>query len=174
MTAPEGKWPTVAKVEGFVAELSAAQGVTLHIANQDLLESALALPHQPYYETFWDKLAAMVRSIAANHALRDGNKRLAYTVLHSTLCVNGYWWLWSQEDGEALTLRIAQGDDDFRWLSAFLERWHILEGDVFDDIPLTQLIEAIDRAREAAIASHPDADRLLQRISGEARGPHGA
>ena len=62
------------------------------IESRALLESALGLPHQPYYETFADKLAALVRSIACNHALADGNKRLAMTVLHSTLRYNRKLW----------------------------------------------------------------------------------
>jgi prophage maintenance system killer protein len=77
------------------------------IENQSYLESALGLPHQPYYGSFYNRLAAMVRSIAANHALVDGNKRLAVTVLHSTLLVNGYVYLWSNEDAVSLVLRCA-------------------------------------------------------------------
>lgn len=84
------------------------------------LESALALPHQPYYETFADKAAALTRSIACNHGLVDGNKRLAVTVLKSALLSNNYIWLWSDEDAEAAILRLAEGDSDFRWLSEFI------------------------------------------------------
>lgn len=80
------------------------------------IESALALPHQPYYETFADKSAALTRSIACNHGLVDGNKRLAVTVLKSALLSNGYIWLWSDDDAEAAILRLAEGDSDFRWL----------------------------------------------------------
>lgn len=99
---PEGQvakylWPDFEQVVGVLYEL--ARGLygsaehpfpAFHVQSRALLESALALPHQPYYETFYDKLAAMVRSIAANHALEDGNKRLAVTVLHSTLLLNGH------------------------------------------------------------------------------------
>ncbi|MCH7512283.1 MAG: type II toxin-antitoxin system death-on-curing family toxin [Chloroflexi bacterium] len=91
------------------------------IENEGLLESALALPHQPYYETFEDKLAAMVRSIAANHALVDGNKRLALSVLHSTLLVNGYVWFWPNEAAEELVLRVARGETSFRWLAEYIK-----------------------------------------------------
>lgn len=63
----------------------------------------------------------MVRSIAGNHALADGNKRLAVTVLHSTLLVNGYLYRWNEEDAEQLILRVATGESDFRWLAAYIE-----------------------------------------------------
>lgn len=81
------------------------------------------MPHQPYYETFYDGLAAMVRSVAANHALDDGNKRLAVTVLHSTLLVNGYAYVRDNEDAVAVALRCASGETDFAWLSEFIECW---------------------------------------------------
>lgn len=86
-----------------------------------LLESALALPLQPYYESFFEKLAAMVRSLAANHALVDGNKRLAVTVLHATLVINGYTYSWTDDEAVELTLRAATGRSDFRWLAEYVE-----------------------------------------------------
>jgi death-on-curing protein len=95
------------------------------IMDRGLLESALALPHQPYYETFEEKLAAMVRSIAANHALRDGNKRLALTVLHATLLANDHIYLWDDDAAESLVLRCAEGDADFRWIADFVRAWSV-------------------------------------------------
>ncbi len=125
--AAEYVWPTLDDVKGILYEL--ASGLfgspeeafpSFQIENQGLLESALGLPHQPYYESFADKLAALTRSIACNHALVDGNKRLAVTVLHSTLVLNGYAWLWSDEDAANAMVRAASGDDDFRWLADFI------------------------------------------------------
>lgn len=85
-------WPTFEEVVGVLYELASelfGSAVNpypaFRIDDRGLLESAIALPHQDFYETFSDKLAAMVRSIAANHALQDGNKRLAVAVLHSTV-----------------------------------------------------------------------------------------
>jgi len=119
------------------------------IERLELLESALALPHQPYYETFFDKLAALVRSIAANHSLVDGNKRLAVAVLHSTLLVNGFIYVWDQEDAAEIALRCAQGETDFRWLSAFIEAW---TGRGVPPVPIerTAIVAAIGALRAAA------------------------
>lgn len=64
----------------------------------------------------------MVRSLAANHALADGNKRLALTAMHATLLVNGYVYKWSQEEAEELILRIATGESDFLWLAEYIEQ----------------------------------------------------
>jgi len=120
-------WPTLDDVKGILYELAAglfgspeAAFPSFQIENQGLLESALGLPHQRYYESFADKLAALTRSIACNHALVDGNKRLAVTVLHSTLVLNGHAWLWSDEDAANAMVRAASGDDDFRWLAEFI------------------------------------------------------
>lgn len=123
-------WPTYADIVGILYELAAGLFGTadhpfpaFNVMNRGLLESAIALPHQPYYETFWDKLAAMVRSIAANHALHDGNKRLAVTVLHSTLIVNGWLYVWDDDSAVVLMERCATGESDYHWLSLFIECW---------------------------------------------------
>lgn len=131
MTSPEdARWPSFDEVVGILYEL--ATGLfgsaenpypAFRVMNRGLIESAIALPHQPYYETFPERLAAMVRSLAANHGLRDGNKRLALTVLHSTLLVNGHVYTWNDDEAEALVLRCAGGDSDFKWLAEFIEIW---------------------------------------------------
>lgn len=134
-----------------------------------MLESALALPHQPYYETFPDKLAALVRSIACNHALVDGNKRLAVTVLHTTLLVNGYLWLWSDEDAANAMLRAARGDSDFRWLarliSGFTNRIPDAAAAGLESLPLGDRIRAVGVAARymwevlpSMLEEHPAAD----------------
>jgi len=82
----------------------------------------------------------MVRSIAANHALEDGNKRLAVTVLHSTLLVNGYTYLWSDDDAVELMLRCASGETDYVWLAEFIEVWTVIG----EPVPLTR--EAVESA----------------------------
>ena len=105
---------------GLFGSPEAAQP-TFVVQSRGQLESALALPHQSYYETFTQKLAALTRSIACNHGLVDGNKRLAITVLHSTLLLNDCVWLWSDDDAEAVVLRLAQGDDDYWWLADFID-----------------------------------------------------
>lgn len=120
-------WPTYEDITDVLTTLalhlfgiSGETRLAFAVQSRERLESALALPHHGYYETFSDKLAALVRSIACNHGLMDGNKRLAVTVLHGSLLRNGYIWLWSDDDAEAAILRLAEGDSDFRWLSEFI------------------------------------------------------
>ena len=129
------------------------------------------MPHQPYYETFWQKLAAMVRSVAANHALVDGNKRLAHTVLHTTLIVNGYVWMWSQQDGETLILRLATGDTAFEWLAEFLGTWAVGEIEIPQDADAATLVAALEQARQMVFDQRQDpAELLLGAITRHARG----
>ncbi|RNL80897.1 type II toxin-antitoxin system death-on-curing family toxin [Nocardioides marmorisolisilvae] len=64
------------------------------IKDVGLLESALARPRatafgEDAYRTFAEKAAALTHSLAKNHALLDGNKRLALSGLIAFLGING-------------------------------------------------------------------------------------
>lgn len=63
--------------------------------NEDLLDSALALPRQSFagillHPTVFDQAAAYLYYIAKNHAFADGNKRTALAVVNAFLPMNGY------------------------------------------------------------------------------------
>lgn len=120
------------------------------------------MPHQPYYETFYGKLAAMVRSIAVNHALHDGNKRLAVTVLQSTLLVNGLLLAIDDEALVAIAERCAMGDRKFEWLAEFLEVWTVhLTQDDEDRVALSDAdaLRGLIQANHAAAAEIFNVDR---------------
>jgi len=55
-----------------------------------LLESAVARPFSGYYRAFPRKAAALVESLACNHAFIDGNKRTAFLALNLFLRRSGY------------------------------------------------------------------------------------
>jgi death on curing protein len=76
-----------------------------------LLESALALPAQPYYETVYQKAAALLRSLAKNHPFIDGNKRAAVTVTLVFLLLNGEVIVASQQDLVEFTVHVAESSD---------------------------------------------------------------
>lgn len=68
---------------------------TPDIRDYGLLESALARPQasvfgQDAYPELWQKAAALMESIARNHALIDGNKRLAWYATWVFLHINGH------------------------------------------------------------------------------------
>lgn len=80
-------------------DLIAAADAALHparpaIRDLGLLESALARPQATAfgvdaYSSLHEKAGALMESLARNHALIDGNKRLAWTATRLFLVLNG-------------------------------------------------------------------------------------
>jgi death on curing protein len=65
------------------------------IRDAGLLASAAARPKttvfgQDAYPGIWEKAAALMESLGRNHALIDGNKRLAWTATWLFLGINGH------------------------------------------------------------------------------------
>lgn len=65
------------------------------IRDAGLLASAVARPQssvfgQDAYPGVWEKAAALMESLGRNHALVDGNKRLAWTATWFFLGINGH------------------------------------------------------------------------------------
>lgn len=63
------------------------------------------------YPTIWEKAAALLQSIACNHAFVDGNKRTAWVAAVAFLDYNGHPldWAFDQQDAEDLVLAVATG-----------------------------------------------------------------
>ena len=79
-----------------------------------LLESALAAPQHTaggryLSRTVFDKTALLFRSLVKNHAMVDGNKRLALTTATVFLYVNGYVLAAATQDAIEFTLGVAAG-----------------------------------------------------------------
>ena len=73
---------------------SAAFGATLSVRDFGLLDAAVARPRTGVfgidaYPDLWLKAAALLHSLARNHALVDGNKRTAWGAAWVFLGVNG-------------------------------------------------------------------------------------
>lgn len=73
-----------------------AVGNNVVVGDYGLLESALARPRasvfgQDAYRDLHLKAAALLQSLARNHALVDGNKRLAWTACRTFLAINAHW-----------------------------------------------------------------------------------
>ncbi len=85
------------------------------VADYGLLESALARPRasvfgQDAYPTGYEKAAALLESLARNHALVDGNKRCAWMATRLFLGLNGVNISHPDPDTvEALVLAVATG-----------------------------------------------------------------
>lgn len=81
-------------LEDLLVVAGQAVGGAPPVRDYGLLESALARPRssvygQDAYPDLWSKAAALLESLGRNHALVDGNKRLAWTAAWVFLEVNG-------------------------------------------------------------------------------------
>jgi death on curing protein len=98
----------------FAAERTLGQ---LEIRDLGLLESATARPQasafgEDAYPTLPEKAAALVHSIARNHALVDGNKRLALAGLIAFLGLNGWRLRFDNDQAYDFIIAIASGEMD--------------------------------------------------------------
>ncbi len=90
-------------------------GEPLLIRDVGLLESAAARPAasafgEPAYPTLEEQGAALVHSVCTNHALVDGNKRLALGSLIVILGINGHRLTWSNDEAYGFIMAIAAGE----------------------------------------------------------------
>ena len=97
------------------------------IRDLGLLESAVARPRtsvfgEDAYPTFADKVAALMHSIARNHALIDGNKRLAWSAARLFCLMNDLDIKIKQERAYELVVALASGQIELAELSASLKK----------------------------------------------------
>ena len=91
-----------------------------------LLDSAAARPRsstfgEDAYPTLNLKAAALLHSICRNHALVDGNKRLAWLAATVFLDLNSVVVTLSDDDAFGLVMRVAEGSADVEDIAAVLE-----------------------------------------------------
>jgi death on curing protein len=85
------------------------------VRDYGLLNAALARP-QTYvfgydaYPTLAEKAAALLYSLTMNHALIDGNKRLALAAVLAFCGVNGHRLTLTNEEAYQLVMAVANGD----------------------------------------------------------------
>lgn len=92
-------------------------GPGLKVRDLGLLEAALARPRASAfgadaYPTLDEKAAALLHSLARNHALVDGNKRLALAGLFTFYGVNGRRLILTNDAAYELVMTIAAGEVD--------------------------------------------------------------
>ena len=109
--------------------LEIAEGVLPEVALRDrgLLESAAARPQTSVfgddaYARFVDKAAALMHSLARNHPLVDGNKRLAWAATRAFFLLNGRDLIYESVDvAERMVLDVAAGNLEVPDIAAWLE-----------------------------------------------------
>ena len=92
-------------------------GPDVPVRDHGLLESALARPRatafgEDAYAGLEEKAAALLHSLARNHALVDGNKRLALAGTIAFLGVNGRRLTLTNDEAYTLIMDVASGQLD--------------------------------------------------------------
>ncbi|MCH0540515.1 Fic family protein [Streptomyces sp. MUM 203J] len=100
------------------------------VRDYGLLDSALSRPGssvfgQDAYPDVWQKAAALMESIARNHGLVDGNKRLAWYATWVFLHMNGHPLDagFDVDEAEQFVLDVCQGALDVPKIAAQLPRF---------------------------------------------------
>ena len=73
------------------------------------------------YPTFAEKAAALMHSLARNHALVDGNKRLAWAATRVFCLLNGRDLVFDVDEAEALVQAVARGELEASEIAAVIE-----------------------------------------------------
>jgi death on curing protein len=108
-------------------EIAAAVIEDPTIRDAGLLASAAARPQATVfgadaYGSFAEKAAALLHSLARNHALADGNKRLAWAATRIFCLLNGRDLVFTVDDAEATIVGVAAGQLDVPNLAALLNQ----------------------------------------------------
>ena len=85
------------------------------VRDHGLLEAAALRPQARVfgadaYPTLWDKAAAMMESLARNHPLVDGNKRLALAGTVVFLGMNGLRLTMTNDEAYNFTIKVSTGE----------------------------------------------------------------
>ncbi len=111
--------------------LEIAAGVLDEVAVRDagLLAAAAGRPRvtvfgEDAYPTFDNKAAALLHSLVRNHALVDGNKRLAWAATRVFCILNGRDLAYTVDEAEDLMLAAAAGDLDIAGLATWIGNHH--------------------------------------------------
>ena len=82
-------YPTVAEAKEFHKRLFDQFGGAHGLLDEGRLEAAILRPQMGYYATLVEEAAALMESLANNHAFLDGNKRTSFAVADTFLRLNG-------------------------------------------------------------------------------------
>jgi death-on-curing protein len=111
--------------------LEIASGVIGEVKVRDvgLLAAAAARPlvtvfGEDAYPTFEGRAAALLHSLVRNHALVDGNKRLAWSATRIFCLLNGRDLTYSVDDAEELVISAATGKLDVAQIATWLVAHH--------------------------------------------------
>lgn len=105
-----------------------ADAMGMSVRDEGLLMSAAIRPAIRLYGTdlypdLVTKAAVVMHSIVAHHPLVDGNKRLGWIALVTTLAINDVVLDVPDDEGFDLTMRVADGSADVDEITAQVHVW---------------------------------------------------
>jgi death on curing protein len=84
-------YPTVAEAIEMHRQLVEEFGGSHILRDRGALEAALFRPQIGYYNEIIEEAAALMESLANNHAFIDGKKRISFAVTDTFLRLNGFF-----------------------------------------------------------------------------------
>ena len=115
-------FPTIEEVIAMHDALISAFGGSLGILDEGALASALMRPQLGYYDGLIQEAAALMESLANNHAFVDGNKRVAFFVTDTFLRMNGHFINCDNDEAYAFFMRMFEASSfRFTELNSWLE-----------------------------------------------------
>ncbi len=123
---PGRVYPTVAEAKEFHKQLIDQFGGAHGLLDEGRLEAAVLRPQTGYYATLVEEAAALMESLANNHAFLDGNKRTSFAVTDTFLRLNGSCLeVDPQQAYNFMTEEISKGEFRFDrirdWISSHLK-----------------------------------------------------
>ena len=111
-----------------VIEIGEALIPNFRIRDIGLLESAVIRPEMTVYgreayKKLTEKIAALMHSLASNHALVDGNKRITWSCGRIFAILNGRDFEVDVDEAEKVIVALASGDLDAKSLAPIIEKW---------------------------------------------------
>ena len=115
-------FPTIEEVIAMHNALISAFGGSPGLRDEGALASALMRPQLGYYDGLIQEAAALMESLANNHAFVDGNKRVAFFVTDTFLRMNGHFINCDNDEAYAFFMRLFEtGSFRFTELNSWLE-----------------------------------------------------
>ena len=114
-------------LEGLLHVAERTLGMAPVVRDHGLLESALGRPQatvfgEDAYPGIHEKAAALLHSLARNHALVDGNKRLALAATIAFYGINGFRLTLTNDEAYDLVMCVATGElEELAGIAAQLE-----------------------------------------------------
>ncbi len=116
-------YPTLEEALYLHAQLILRFGGSGGVRDLGLLESALARPKSGYYKTIFSQAAALMQSLARNHAFVDGNKRIAFALTAVFLRINGLRLKVDADNGESFLIeKVINAQVEIDIIEAWLKR----------------------------------------------------